>query len=150
MSIVKEDCEWYRNGDCGKGLLGTPCDIVGCVVYRPNYKSWLNAPDTSGIVRGDTSTEVINDLMEKPIKAVKLKDGTLVTEGLAKEMAKASLFENMIFENALASYREKLAELPPPPPGYYYAPKMGEIRHEGDQYICEGYISLEPIIKYAE
>lgn len=56
MSIVKEDCEWYRNGDCGKGLSGTPCDIVGCVVYRPNYKSWLNAPDTSGIVRGDTST----------------------------------------------------------------------------------------------
>jgi hypothetical protein len=56
MSIVKEDCEWYRNGDCGKGLPGTPCDIYGCVVYRPDYKSWLNAPDTSGEVRGDTST----------------------------------------------------------------------------------------------
>lgn len=83
----------------------------------------------------------------RPIKALKLKDGTLVTEGLAKEMASVSFLENMIFKNALASYQEKLAELPPPPPGYYYAPKMGEIRHEGDQYICEGYISLEPIIK---
>lgn len=91
--------------------------------------------------------EIINKLSGETIKAVQLKDGTLVTENLAKEMAKASLLENMIFENALASYREKLAELPPPPPGYYYAPKMGEIRYEDGQYICEGTISLEPIIK---
>ena len=57
MSIVKEDCEWYRNGNCGKGLPGTPCDIYGCVVYRPNYESYHNlAPETSGEVRGDTST----------------------------------------------------------------------------------------------
>ena len=90
---------------------------------------------------------IVNDLDEGQIKAVQPPCGTYITEKLAKEMAKASLFENMIFENALASYREKLAELPPPPPGYYYAPKMGEIRYEGGQYICEGYISLEPIIK---
>lgn len=94
--------------------------------------------------------EIINNLSGETIKAVQLKDGTFITEKLAKEMKKASLMGNMIFENALASYREKLAELPPPPPGYYYAPKMGEIRHEGDQYICEGYISLEPIIKEDE
>lgn len=94
--------------------------------------------------------EIINELSGETIKAVQLKDGTFITEKLAKEREKASLIENMIFENALASYREKLAELPPPPPGYYYAPKMGEIRHEGDQYICEGYISLEPIIKEDE
>ena len=106
-----------------------------------------NAPDTSGEVRGDTSTVVINDLMAKPIASFQLKDGTLITDELAKQMEKASLMENMIFENALASYREKLAELPPPPPGYYYAPKMGEIRIEGDKFICDGYITLEPIIK---
>ena len=90
--------------------------------------------------------EIINKLSGETIKAVQLKDGTFITEKLAKEMAKASLLDN-IFENALASYREKLAELPPPPPGYYYAPKIGDIRHEGDQFICDGYISLEPIIK---
>ena len=94
--------------------------------------------------------EIINNLSGETIKAVQLKDGTFITEKLAKEMANASLMKNMIFENALASYREKLAELPPPPPGYYYAPKMGDIRHEGGQYICEGYISLEPIIKDAK
>ncbi len=94
--------------------------------------------------------EITNELSGETIKAVQLKDGTFITEKLAKEMAKASFFENVIFEKALASYQEKLKELPPPPPGYYYAPKMGEIRHEGDQYICEGYISLEPIIKEDE
>lgn len=27
-----EKCKWLRNGDeCGKGLPGTPCEIVGCV-----------------------------------------------------------------------------------------------------------------------
>ena len=82
--------------------------------------------------------EIINNLSGETIKAVQLKDGTFITE---------NLMENMIFEKALASFREKLAELPPPPPGYYYAPKIGEIRHEGDQFICDGYISLEPIIK---
>ena len=57
MSIVKEDCVWYKNGDCAKGLPGTPCDVVGCVVYTPDYTSYHNiAPDTSGEVRGDTST----------------------------------------------------------------------------------------------
>ena len=90
---------------------------------------------------------IVNDLDEGQIKAVQLPGGTYITEKLAKAIEKKSLLENEIFENALASYREKLKELPPPPPGYYYAPKMGDIRHEGDQYICEGYISLEPIIK---
>ena len=91
--------------------------------------------------------EIINKLSGETIKAVQLKDGTFISEKLSKEMMKAPLMENMIFEDALASYREKLAELPPPPPGYYYAPKMGEIRIEGDKFICDGYITLEPIIK---
>lgn len=30
-------CKWYRSGDCGKGLPGTPCDIVGCVAWE-EYK----------------------------------------------------------------------------------------------------------------
>ena len=90
---------------------------------------------------------IVNNLAEGQIKAVQLLDGTYITEELAR---KAALdLENTVFQKALASYQEKLQELPPPPPGYYYAPKMGEIRHEGDQYICEGYISLEPIIKDA-
>ena len=30
-------CKWYCNGgDCGKGLPGTPCDIVGCVAWELN------------------------------------------------------------------------------------------------------------------
>ncbi len=91
--------------------------------------------------------EIINNLSGETIKAVQLKDGTFITEKLAKEMAKKSFFENGIFEKALASYQEKLKELPSPPPGYYYAPKMGEIRYKDGQYICEGTISLEPIIK---
>ena len=91
--------------------------------------------------------KIINNLTEGQIKAVKLPGGTIVTEALFKDLSKKSFFENMIFEKALASYREKLQELPPPPPGYYYAPKIGEIRHEGDEFICEGFISLEPIIK---
>jgi len=94
--------------------------------------------------------EITNNLSGETIKAVQLKDGTFITEKLAKERAKRSFFENAIFENALASYREKLKELPPPPPGYYYAPNIVEIRQEGDKYICEGFISLEPIIKVEE
>lgn len=28
-------CKWLRNGDeCGKGLPGTPCEVVGCVAWR--------------------------------------------------------------------------------------------------------------------
>lgn len=95
--------------------------------------------------------EIINKLSGETIKAVQLKDGNFITEKLAKEMAKKSFFENGVFEKALASYREKLKELPPPPPGYYYAPKMGKFsRQDVDKvicFICEGYISLEPIIK---
>lgn len=94
--------------------------------------------------------EIINNLSGETIKAAQLKNGTFITEKLAKERAKRSFFENAILENAIASYREKLKELPPPPPGYYYAPKMGEIRQEEDKYICEGFISLEPIIKVEE
>lgn len=31
-------CKWLRNGDeCGKGLPGTPCDVVGCVAWE-HYK----------------------------------------------------------------------------------------------------------------
>jgi hypothetical protein len=28
-------CKWFRNGEeCGKGLPGTPCEIVGCVAWE--------------------------------------------------------------------------------------------------------------------
>ena len=28
-------CKWLRNGDeCGKGLPGTPCEVVGCVAWE--------------------------------------------------------------------------------------------------------------------
>ena len=28
-------CKWLRNGDeCGKGLPGTPCDVIGCVAWE--------------------------------------------------------------------------------------------------------------------
>lgn len=27
-------CKWFRGGDCGKGLPGTPCEIVGCVAWE--------------------------------------------------------------------------------------------------------------------
>ena len=28
-------CKWFRNGgECGKGLPGTPCEIVGCVAWQ--------------------------------------------------------------------------------------------------------------------
>jgi hypothetical protein len=26
-------CKWFRGGDCGKGLPGTPCEIKGCVAW---------------------------------------------------------------------------------------------------------------------
>jgi hypothetical protein len=30
-------CKWYHNGgDCGKGLPGTPCNIIGCVAWELN------------------------------------------------------------------------------------------------------------------
>lgn len=30
-------CKWYYNGGgCKKGLPGTPCSIVGCVVWEQN------------------------------------------------------------------------------------------------------------------
>lgn len=30
-------CKWYYNGgDCGKGLPGTPCHVVGCVTWEEN------------------------------------------------------------------------------------------------------------------
>lgn len=40
MPIVKEDCIYYEDGDCRKGLPGTPCDVVGCVAHV----STLNFP----------------------------------------------------------------------------------------------------------
>lgn len=30
-------CKWFRGGDCGKGLPGTPCEVVGCVAWE-HYK----------------------------------------------------------------------------------------------------------------
>ncbi len=31
-------CKWLRNGDeCGNGLPGTPCEVVGCVAWE-HYK----------------------------------------------------------------------------------------------------------------
>lgn len=31
-------CKWFRSGDeCGKGLPGTPCEVVGCVAWE-HYK----------------------------------------------------------------------------------------------------------------
>lgn len=28
-------CKWLRNGDeCGKGLPGTPCEVIGCVAWE--------------------------------------------------------------------------------------------------------------------
>lgn len=30
-------CKWYCNGgECGKGLPGTPCELVGCVAWEEN------------------------------------------------------------------------------------------------------------------
>ena len=26
-------CVWFRGGDCGKGLPGTPCEMKGCVAW---------------------------------------------------------------------------------------------------------------------
>lgn len=32
-------CKWLRNGDeCGKGLPGTPCEVVGCVAWQEYEK----------------------------------------------------------------------------------------------------------------
>ena len=34
MSIIKKDCVYCDgDGDCMKGLPGTPCDVVGCVAW---------------------------------------------------------------------------------------------------------------------
>lgn len=30
-------CKWFRGGDCGKGLPGTPCILKGCVAWE-EYK----------------------------------------------------------------------------------------------------------------
>ena len=31
-------CKWLRNGnECGKGIPGTPCEVVGCVAWE-HYK----------------------------------------------------------------------------------------------------------------
>ena len=32
-------CKWLRYGDeCGKGLPGTPCEVVGCVAWQEYEK----------------------------------------------------------------------------------------------------------------
>ena len=31
-------CKWFRGGDCGKGLPGTPCEVVGCVAWQEYEK----------------------------------------------------------------------------------------------------------------
>ena len=87
--------------------------------------------------------DIVNDLQEGATKAVQLPDGRFVTEALAKKFT----LDDMVFEKALESYREKLQELPPPPPGYYYAPNIGEIRYEGGRFYIDVSLSLEPIIK---
>lgn len=46
MSIVKEDCIYYKDGDCQKGLLGTPCDVVGCAAMIPADVNIFTTPDT--------------------------------------------------------------------------------------------------------
>ena len=45
--MIDESCLYYnREGECTKGLPGTPCEIVGCVAHSPvGYLSWSNIND---------------------------------------------------------------------------------------------------------
>ena len=40
--MIDESCLYCnREGDCTKGLPGTPCEVVGCVAHSPvGYLSW--------------------------------------------------------------------------------------------------------------
>ena len=57
------------------------------------------------------------------------------------------MIEEILFDQMLASYREEVAKLPPPPPGYYYVARIGDIRQEGDRFVCDAVLTLEPIVK---
>lgn len=55
--------------------------------------------------------------------------------------------EEIIFERMRKSYAEKMRELPPPPPGYWYRPECTDARKEGDNYVVDMTLTLEPIVK---
>lgn len=49
--MKKEDCAYYDNGYCRKGLPGTKCEIVGCVASMPKpiESTMIHYPSTSPI-----------------------------------------------------------------------------------------------------
>ena len=52
-----------------------------------------------------------------------------------------------LFDQMLESYRKEVAKLPPPPPGYYYIARIEDIRQEGDRFLFDAVLTLEPIVK---
>ena len=49
--MKKEDCAYYDNGYCRKGLPGTKCEIVGCVASMPKpiESTMIHYPSTTPI-----------------------------------------------------------------------------------------------------
>lgn len=49
--MKKENCAYYDNGYCRKGLPGTKCEIVGCVasIPKPVESTMIHYPSTSPI-----------------------------------------------------------------------------------------------------
>ena len=46
--MIDESCLYCnREGECTKGLPGTPCEVVGCVAHSPvGYLCWNNMTDS--------------------------------------------------------------------------------------------------------
>ena len=36
--MTDENCTYHHEGYCLKGLLGTPCELSGCVAHTPRIK----------------------------------------------------------------------------------------------------------------
>lgn len=68
------------------------------------------------------------------------------SEQLAELAKKEILLEQTIYQSLLASFREKLRELPPPPAGYYYYPELKSTEFKNGEYIITSDIVLKPIV----
>ena len=65
-------------------------------------------------------------------------------EGLM-ERSRSFNLEERIMDFAVRSFKTTAEKLPAPPPGYTYRYNLLGIRCEGNDYIADGEIRLEPI-----
>ena len=89
--MIEEKCVWYKDGNCLKGLPGTPCDIIGCVAYSNDlgHGPWEKGYQPSGIqdpIRAAASDLV--DAVERYMRQECLRSELMMKKEKLKELLK--------------------------------------------------------------